>query len=138
MRISDWSSDVCSSDLVTVVPELSGEVGGTLATLLKEGREAALDQAAVRARLPWLEIEAEAPLVLNLDGEPVESSRFRIECVPGRLRMHLPDDCPLLGSASPHRGAARPSRDPRPARTEEQRVGKAGGRPCRARRLPYH
>src|SRR3546814_2846177 len=33
---------------VTVVPELSGEVGGTLATLLKEGREAALDQAAVR------------------------------------------------------------------------------------------
>src|SRR3546814_341319 len=84
---------------VTVVPELSGEVGGTLATLLKEGREAALDQAAVRARLPWLEIEAEAPLVLNLDGEPVESSRFRIECVPGRLRMHLPDDCPLLGSA---------------------------------------
>src|SRR3546814_3665789 len=55
---------------VTVVPELSGEVGGTLATLLKEGREAALDQAAVRARLPWLEIEAEAPLVLNLDGEP--------------------------------------------------------------------
>src|SRR3546814_8323171 len=35
---------------VTVVPELSGEVGGTLATLLKEGREAALDTAAVRAR----------------------------------------------------------------------------------------
>src|SRR3546814_3664111 len=87
---------------VTVVPELSGEVGGTLATLLKEGREAALDQAAVRARLPWLEIEAEAPLVLNLDGEPVESSRFRIECVPGRLRMHLPDDCPLLGRSEEH------------------------------------
>ena len=82
---------------VTVVPELSGEVGGTLATLLREGREAALDQAAVRARLPWLEIEADAPLVLNLDGEPVESTRFRIECVPGRLRMHLPDGCPLLG-----------------------------------------
>lgn len=84
---------------VTLVPELSGEVGGTLATLLKAGKEAALDEVAVRARLPWLEIEAPAPLVLNLDGEPVESSHFRIECVPGRLRMHLPADCPLLSSA---------------------------------------
>ena len=83
---------------VTVVPELAGEVGGTLATLLKAGKEAALDQAATRVRLPWLEIEAPAPLVLNLDGEPVESNRFRIECVPGRLRMHLPDDCPLLAA----------------------------------------
>lgn len=83
---------------VTVVPELSGAVGGTLATLLKEGREAALDEVAVRARLPWLEIEADAPLVLNLDGEPVESTRFRIACVPGRVRMHLPAGCPLLGS----------------------------------------
>jgi len=83
---------------VTVVPELSGEVGGTLATLLKAGREAALDEVAVRARLPWLEIEADAPLVLNLDGEPVESTRFRIACVPGRVRMHLPAGCPLLGS----------------------------------------
>lgn len=81
---------------VTVVPELSGEVGGTLAALLREGREAALDQVATRARLSWLEIEADAPLVLNLDGEPVESNRFRIECVAGRLRMHLPDGCPLL------------------------------------------
>src|SRR5690606_22278314 len=82
---------------VTVVPELSGELGGTLAALLREGREAAFDQVAVRARLAWLEIEAREPLVLNLDGEPVESARFRIECVPGRLRMHLPDGCPLLG-----------------------------------------
>jgi len=83
---------------VTVVPGLSGEVGGTLATLLKAGRGAALDQVATRARLPWLEIEADAPLVLNLDGEPVEARRFRIECVPGRLRMHLPPGCALLGS----------------------------------------
>ncbi len=83
---------------VTVVPELSGEVGATLATLLKAGREAALDEVAVRVRLPWLEVEADAPLVLNLDGEPVESTRFRIECVPGRVRMHLPAGCPLIAS----------------------------------------
>lgn len=83
---------------LTVVPELSGEAGGTLATLLKQGRHAALDQVAIRARLPWVELEAGAPFALNLDGEPVESPRFRIECVPGRVRMHLPHDCPLLAS----------------------------------------
>lgn len=82
---------------VTVIPELSGEVAGTLATLLKDGSQAALDQAATRARLPWLEIDADTPFALNLDGEPVESTHFRIECVPGRVRMHLPEDCPLLG-----------------------------------------
>src|SRR5690606_27727453 len=81
---------------VTIVPELSGELGAALVALLRDGREAALDQAAVRARLPWLEIEADAPLALNLDGEPIESARFRIDCVPGRLRMHLPAGCPLL------------------------------------------
>jgi lipid kinase YegS len=85
---------------LTIVPELSGEIGSTLATLLKEGRHGALDQAAVRTRLPWLEIEADAPLVLNLDGEPVESTRFRIECVPGRVRMHLPSDSPLMASTT--------------------------------------
>ena len=36
------------------------------------------------------------PLTLNLDGEPVESRHFRIDCVPGRLRMHVPADSPLL------------------------------------------
>lgn len=81
---------------VTVIPELSGEVASTLATLLKDGKHAALDQAAVRAQMAWVEIVADDPFTLNLDGEPVESTRFRIECVPGRIRMHLPVDCPLL------------------------------------------
>lgn len=81
---------------ITIVPELSGEVGATVATLLTEGRLAALDRVAVRTQLPWLEIEALAPFTLNLDGEPVTASRFRVECVPGRVRMHLPAKCPLL------------------------------------------
>lgn len=81
---------------VSVIPELSGEVGSTLATLLKQGKHAALDQVATRAQLPWVEIESDAPFALNLDGEPVESARFRIECVAARVRMHLPAGCPLL------------------------------------------
>ncbi|WP_062357961.1 lipid kinase YegS [Pseudoxanthomonas mexicana] len=79
----------------TVVPELSGEVAATMGTLVKDGKHAALDRVATRARLPWVELEADQPLTLNLDGEPVQSRRFRVACVPGRVRMHLPATCPL-------------------------------------------
>ena len=82
---------------LTIVPELSGEVGGMVATLITEGKQAALDRVAVRVQLPWLTIETDAPLTLNLDGEPVASTRFRVECVARRVRMHLPPGCPLLG-----------------------------------------
>jgi lipid kinase YegS len=84
---------------LTIVPDLSGEVGTTVATLVAEGRQAALERVAVRARLPWLEIEAPEPFALNLDGEPLESTRFHVDCVAGRVRMHLPVDCPLLRAA---------------------------------------
>ena len=81
---------------LTVVPELSGEVAGTMGTLVTDGKAAALERVAIRAQLPWVEIDAPQPLTLNLDGEPVASPHFRIECVPGRLRMHLPPGSPLL------------------------------------------
>jgi lipid kinase YegS len=82
---------------LTIVPALDGEVGGTVGTLLTEGRQAALDRVAVRAQLPWVAIELDAPLTLNLDGEPVQATSFRFECVARRVRMHLPPGCPLLG-----------------------------------------
>jgi lipid kinase YegS len=80
---------------LTIVPELSGEVAATVGTLVKDGKHAALDRVATRTRLPWVELEADQPMTLNLDGEPVKSRRFRIDCVPGRVRMHLPAICPL-------------------------------------------
>jgi lipid kinase YegS len=82
---------------VTIVPELEGEMATALATMLREGRHAALARVATTARLPWVEIAAPRAFTLNLDGEPVQATRFRVECVPGRLRMHLPAGCPLLG-----------------------------------------
>ncbi|MBN6151832.1 lipid kinase YegS [Xanthomonas sp. AmX2] len=81
---------------LTIVPELSGEVAATLGTLVTSGKQAALERVAIRARLPWLRIQADEPLTLNLDGEPETSRHFRIDCVPGRLRMHLPADSALL------------------------------------------
>lgn len=92
-RIDDGLLDL------TIVPELSGEVAATFGTMLTEGKHAALDRVAIRAQLPRIEIEAPQPFVLNLDGEPVTSTRFHIECVPRRLRMHLPADCPMLGDS---------------------------------------
>lgn len=83
---------------LTVVPPLHGELLATLGAAMTEGKDAALDRVAVRCKLPWVEIESPAPLTLNLDGEPVEATRFRIECIPGRVRMHLPADCPLRGN----------------------------------------
>lgn len=80
---------------LTIVPPLDGELAETLGTVMFEGRAAALERVAIRAQLPWLEISAPRPLTLNLDGEPLEAPAFRIDCEHGRLRMHLPPDCPL-------------------------------------------
>jgi len=91
--------DACINDGMldaTIIPELKGEVAATVGTLLREGKQAALERVAEQGRTPWLEIEAEAPLTLNLDGEPVKGRHFRVECVAGRVRMHLPPGCPLL------------------------------------------
>lgn len=94
--------DACIDDGlldVTVVPDLEGEVGATVGTLITQGQHAALERVAVRAQVPWIEVRAPQPFTLNLDGEPVQANVFRIECVPARVRMHLPADCPLLAAA---------------------------------------
>lgn len=85
---------------VTVVLPLEGDVLGAVSTAVTDGAEAALERVAVRKALPWVEIEAAQPLTLNLDGEPVRAMTFRIECMPKRLRMHLPADCPLRANAA--------------------------------------
>ena len=85
---------------VTIVPPLEGELLATFSTAMTEGKDAALDRVAIRRALPWVEIASAEPLTLNLDGEPVEATRFRIECMAGRVRMHLPADCRLRGNAA--------------------------------------
>ncbi len=83
---------------ITLVPTLEGEVAATVGTLIAEGKQAALERVSTRLQRPWLAIAADAPLTLNLDGEPVAARAFRIECIPGRLRIHLPPGCPLLAA----------------------------------------
>ncbi|MBX3184638.1 MAG: lipid kinase YegS [Polyangiaceae bacterium] len=84
---------------LTVIPELEESALSVTGVAMKEGRTAALDQIAVRTKLPWLELRSPKPMTLNLDGEPVESDTFRIECWPGRARIHLPAGCGLVQQA---------------------------------------
>lgn len=83
---------------LTVIPELDEGVGHTVATVILDGKRATLDRVAQRVRLPWVELRSPAPVRLNLDGEPVEARRMRIDCVPAALRMVLPRHCPLLAA----------------------------------------
>src|SRR3546814_994636 len=65
MRISDWSSDVCSSDLAAEVGDL-GDAGHAAAVV---GRALAdLNPAAVAQEL--LELAAFAAMVLDAGGDP--------------------------------------------------------------------
>lgn len=82
---------------LTIIPPLGGELVASLAALLSEGKQGFLDEVAKQASLPWIEIDSEQPLTLNLDGEPMEARHFRIDCIPGRVRMHLPAGIALLG-----------------------------------------
>jgi len=81
---------------VLVVPEVASERRArTLVALLREGPESA--EQVLSVQTPWLEVDVPDGLQINLDGEPIEGSRFRFELEAGRLRFHLGDECPLLG-----------------------------------------
>ncbi|MNI73454.1 Lipid kinase YegS [compost metagenome] len=73
------------------------ELVGTLKNLLADGF--GLDSMFVRARLPWVEIKASEGLYINLDGEPLEGDSLRFSARPAALRVHLPEQSPLLSRA---------------------------------------
>ncbi|MDF3841312.1 lipid kinase YegS [Pseudomonas citronellolis] len=79
---------------VSILPA-PGDMLSALGSLLGSG--GGLQELFVRARLPWLELEAGEGLAINLDGEPLQARRARFEVRPAALRLHLPADSPLLG-----------------------------------------
>lgn len=96
--------DACIDDGlldVTIIPEGDG-MASALGTVLAQGKQGAVEELAVRARLPWVQIVAlDGALTLNLDGEPRACTTARVQCVPQRLRMHLPMQCALLHRQHP-------------------------------------
>ncbi|MCP1606992.1 lipid kinase YegS [Pseudomonas citronellolis] len=79
---------------VSILPA-PGDMLSALGSLLGSG--GGLQELFVRARLPWVELEAGEGLAINLDGEPLQASRARFEVRPAALRLHLPPGSPLLG-----------------------------------------
>lgn len=71
-----------------------GDLLATLGSLLGSG--GGLRELLVRARLPWVELDAGEGLAINLDGEPLEARRVRFEVRRAAIRLHLPAGSPLL------------------------------------------
>src|SRR3546814_4747460 len=68
MRISDWSSDVCSSDLRTLDPQLDlwAVAQPVLADILREQRRPRAIAKRLRAQLPgWLKAAPHMPGLLH-------------------------------------------------------------------------
>ena len=81
---------------VTILPEIApGELGAVLGDILQTGIGNA-EFAVERVRLPWVELESDVELAINLDGESISGTSFRFEAQAKALRIHLPPDCPLL------------------------------------------
>src|SRR3546814_18081245 len=110
MRISDWSSDVCSSDLSYCLRPKSPSLP-TIKPLLitQEWRDVGSDLAARRAS---------RRAHFSRDGPPAGS---------------VPDGVGRVPRTAPGTG-----RRAAPARSEERRVGKECVSTCRSRWSPYH
>lgn len=93
---------------VRLIPESdSGAFGTALAALLAGGAHR-LEEQSITARLPWVEVAAPDGLHVNLDGEAMWGRSFRFEAVPGRLRVRLPEGCPLVGERAGGQGGGAP------------------------------
>jgi lipid kinase YegS len=71
------------------------DVVSTLRGMLSGG----LDNMFIRARLPWVQIQSDEGLDINLDGEPLTGDSLRFETRAKALKVHLPGDSPLLTPA---------------------------------------
>src|SRR3546814_11522612 len=120
MRISDWSSDVCSSDLVEHV-------------LIERRRKQDTAAAAARPAHPALHrrqsFKMDGEHLAGVDGQP-------------RLQRHAAEGNVLdrRRAIDPRAFDARRNADDvtrRAGRSEARRVGKEGGSPCTYRWSPY-
>src|SRR3546814_15273039 len=117
MRISDWSSDVCSSDLALHNVGIASRIGGVL--IISQERDPAGDLFVKRRR----EDVMRRPIALrhSLYGRKIERSP-----PPPFERL----------AVERHRHPVQ--RDSAIERSEERRVGKECVSTCRSRWSPYH
>src|SRR3546814_15993529 len=123
MRISDWSSDVCSSDLRALLGRIvpHGDVNPLLGKLgITGGIELAPAEIVAAA---W---EGKTVAIGANSGLTLERRR-----VNGEPRLEISGFDPRSLLALKAKGCF-------PERSEERRVGKEGGSTCRSGWAPYH
>src|SRR3546814_19120149 len=130
MRISDWSSDVCSSDLIVRAVEVlhvqrqAGVLGKGLKPLLEQLGVHGAELVAAEIHLP-----DEIGAVRRIERHPGQGLVHRNE------RLTIAPDALALAQGLGHRLA---DHDAAVLRSEERRVGKACVSTCRSRWSPYH
>ncbi|TNF98769.1 MAG: YegS/Rv2252/BmrU family lipid kinase, partial [Gammaproteobacteria bacterium] len=77
-------------------PPNSEELPVVMNALMEKGIEGVKEMAIVTAKVPWLELETDDAVYLNLDGEPEHGTHFRFQVLPGLLGLHLPVDSPVI------------------------------------------
>src|SRR3546814_20047309 len=137
MRISDWSSDVCSSDLFQAGLVVGPAIGGVLVG--SAGKHVAYLTAAVFAiaasmAVAWLRV-TEPPRQLQrapIFASIAEGARFVLghQILLGALALDM--FAVLFGGAISLAPAFIKER------SEARRLGKEGVSPCRSRGAPYH
>src|SRR3546814_18854540 len=132
MRISDWSSDVCSSDLVDVVDGAAGGVGALDVVL----GGVAVHQPADRAA----DLVVDAGLAAGADGDE-RLLRLRDRGAAGQQRRHRKAERSRSYIREFHRSftpVLQACEIVVAARSEERRVGNEGVRTCSSRWWPNH
>jgi lipid kinase YegS len=80
-----------------LLPDVArGQRARALGELLRDGK-VALWRHSVTVRLPWIELTADEPVQINLDGEPISGKTLRFEVLRGALDACLPEESPVLG-----------------------------------------
>src|SRR3546814_15883862 len=112
MRISDWSSDVCSSDL-------------EIKTLLDKSPP---ETAVPLPGTPWevVPVQGRAPMAYVSAAASPNIEALSLYCEGGKPYMAM-----LLSKPSADNAMTM-------TRSEERRVGKECGSPCRFLRSPFH
>lgn len=88
----------CIDDGLLDFVGLSAFTPQDLPQVLKELESPAPDNRFVTwMQLPWAEYQADDPMPMNLDGEPIHASRIRFQVHPGAINLVLPPDCPCVG-----------------------------------------
>lgn len=83
-----------------ILPAIPPDLGSQhLMEALRAGPRA-IRGLEVRCKSTWFEYEAQEDLHVNLDGEPLLTRTFRVECAPGALSLRL-GDSPLLKGRQP-------------------------------------